>query len=142
MRRYVIDAPVALELGRTGARPHKGTQLVAPALIRSELLCLLYRAVRAGELSRQAAEDRLDHVRSLRIRLLGDRVLQRVAWDLAEQLSLPDTFTAEYLALTRLQADAFVTLDRELARVAATVVPVATFEEMLAADSPAARSTH
>lgn len=131
MRRYVIDAHVALELGRTAARPAKGTQLVAPALIRSELLCRLYRSVRAGELSRQLAEQRLDHVRSLRIRLLGDRVLQRVAWDIADQLAWPDTLTAEYLALTRLQADAFVTLDDALFRTAAAVVPVAAYEELL-----------
>lgn len=131
MRRYVIDAHVALELGRTADRPAKGTQLVAPALIRSELLCRLYRRVRAGELSRQVAEEQLDHVRSLRIRLLGDRVLQRVAWDIADQLGWPDTLVAEYLALTRLQADAFVTLDDALSRTAATVVPVATYEELL-----------
>jgi hypothetical protein len=70
-------------------------------------------------------------MRSLYIRLLGDRVLQKVAWDFAERLGWEDTFTAEYLALTKLQADAFVTLDPALAQVAATLVPVASYEEML-----------
>ena len=38
MRRYVVGADVALELARTGARPGTGSHLVAPTLIRSELL--------------------------------------------------------------------------------------------------------
>ena len=136
MRRYVIDAHVALELGRTLARPGKGTQLVAPALVRSELLCLLYRSVQDGELTRGDADRQLDHVRSLRIRLLGDRVLQHSAWQVAEQLSWPDTLTAEYIALTRLQADAFVTLDADLAAAAARLVRVASVEDLLATPPP------
>lgn len=131
MRRYVVGADVALELARTGARPGTGSHLVAPTLIRSELLSHLYRSVRAGELTREQAEHCLDNVRSLRIRLLGDRVLQRAAWDIAVRLDWPDTLTAEYVALTRLQADAFVTLDAELARAAASVVTVATVAEVL-----------
>jgi predicted nucleic acid-binding protein len=39
---------------------------------------------------------------------------------------LGGTYDAEYLALTQLQADAFVTLDKELARRAKEVVPLAT----------------
>ena len=64
---------------------------------------------------------------ALRIRLLGDRVLQNVAWEVAEQLGWPDTFDAEYVALTRLHADALVTLDGRLADTVqdlVTVVPL------------------
>jgi len=129
MTRFVIGPDVALRLAaerRTG-----GThQLLAPTLIRSQMLTELYGAVRRGDLARKDAERRLDHVRSLRLRLLGDRVLQRNAWEIAEQLSWPDTHTAEYLALTRLQADAFVTLDGELAAAAQGVVPVAPYEAL------------
>ena len=50
------------------------------------------------------------------IRLLGDAALRRRAWDLADQLGWAPTYNAEYVALTQLQADAFVTLDVELAR--------------------------
>lgn len=131
MRRYVIDAPVALELGRTGVRPGKGVQLVAPTLIRSQLVSRLYRDVRSGELTRQDAERWLDHIRSLRIRVLGDRVLLHVAWDVADHLGWPDTLAAEYVALTRLQADALVTFNEELARQAVAVVRVAGYEELL-----------
>lgn len=70
-------------------------------------------------------------MRALNIRLLGDRVLQNLAWNFAERLGWEDTFTAEYVALTKLQADAFVTLDPDLARAAATLVPVASYEDML-----------
>jgi hypothetical protein len=50
----------------------------------------------------------------LRIRLLGDRVLQNVVWKAAGLLGWPDTFDAEYVALTQLHADALITLDRHL----------------------------
>ena len=53
-------------------------------------------------------------MRSLRIRLLGDRVLRNVAWKIADELGWPDTLDAEYIAPTRLQAGAFITLDAEL----------------------------
>ena len=65
------------------------------------------------------------------IRLLGDAVLRRRAWDIADRLGWPSTYTAEYLALTQLQADAFVTLeDSELVVHAREVVRVASFEEL------------
>jgi hypothetical protein len=38
-----------------------------------------------------------------------------LAWRIADQLGWTDTFTAEYIALTQLQADAFGTLDAQLA---------------------------
>ena len=53
---------------------------------------------------------------AMRIRLLGDAVLRRRAWDIAEGLGWAETYDAEYVALTQLQGDAFVTLDTELAR--------------------------
>jgi predicted nucleic acid-binding protein len=53
-------------------------------------------------------------------------VLRRLAWKLADQLGWAGTYDAEYLALTQLQADAFVTLDKELARRAKEIVPIAT----------------
>lgn len=66
----------------------------------------------------------------MRIRLLGDGVLRRRAWTIADELGWASTYDAEYLALTRLQADAFITLDADLARRAAEVVPVASIEAL------------
>jgi predicted nucleic acid-binding protein len=86
--------------------------------------------VRRGELTKKAADERLNYVRGLRMRLLGDRVLQSVAWKVADQLGWSDTFDAEYVALTQLQADAFVTLDQHLARAVEDLVSVAPIEAL------------
>jgi predicted nucleic acid-binding protein len=69
-------------------------------------------------------------VRSLRIRLLGDRVLRNVAWKIAEHLGWPDTLDAEYIALTRLQADAFITLDAELVDAVKGLVVITPIEAL------------
>jgi hypothetical protein len=86
MPRYVIGPDVALHLAERETVVAAGHQLVAPTLIRSQLLSRLYRAVRDGTMTEAAAERRLDYVRTLRLRLLGDRVLQQVAWRIAFQL--------------------------------------------------------
>jgi predicted nucleic acid-binding protein len=128
--RYVITPEVALRLARDGTVPPDRHQLVAPTLLRSQVLSLLYRAVRQGRLTRQDADRQLNHVRALRIRLLGDRVLQNVAWKVADQLGWPDTSDAEYVALTQLQADALITLDPELAAAVKDLVRTAPFEAL------------
>jgi predicted nucleic acid-binding protein len=46
-------------------------------------------------------------------------VLRRNAWQFATQPGCAETYDAEYQALTKLQAGAFVTLDKQLARRAA-----------------------
>ncbi len=127
MTRYVIGPEIAFRLARDRVVVAEEHRLLAPSLLRSQLLALLYRAAGRGELTRREAGDRLAYVRGLRIRLLGDRVLQDVAWEVAEQLGWADTFDAEYVALTRLHADALVTLDGRLAGTVqdlVTVVPL------------------
>jgi predicted nucleic acid-binding protein len=66
----------------------------------------------------------------MKIRLLGDSLLRRVAWRFADELGWAETYAAEYLALTKLQADAFVTLDDELARRVQGIVPTATVDAL------------
>lgn len=129
--RYAIALDAALRLFRERARVPAKTKLVAPSLLRSQAVAHLYAAARRGEIDRDEARAQLDHMRTLNIRLLGDRVLQKLAWDFAERLGWEDTLTAEYVALTKLQADAFVTLDPRLRRAAGTLVPVASYGEML-----------
>jgi predicted nucleic acid-binding protein len=125
LTRYVIGPDVALRLAQQRAAIPDEHQILAPTLLRSQLLSLLYQAVGRGEMTKKDADHLLDYVRGLRIRLLGDRVLQNVAWKIAAQLGWDDTFTAEYIALTRLQADAFITLDQQLARAVAKVTATA-----------------
>ena len=130
MTRYVIGPDVVRRLARDGSVVPAGHQLVAPALLRSQLVSQLYQAVRRGDMSKPEADHVLDHMRRLRIRLLGDRVLQAVAWKVADRLDWADTFTAEYVAVTQLQADALVTLDADLADAVKDLVRTASFSEL------------
>jgi predicted nucleic acid-binding protein len=131
MTRYVIGPDVALRLAEVEAKVPAQHRLLAPTLLRSQVLAQLYGSVRRGELDRRAAERRLDYLRGLQLRLLGDRVLQRVAWKIAGRLGWPDTFVAEYIALTQLQADAFVCMDRELLSEVSGIVAVASIDDLM-----------
>ena len=130
MTRYVVDATVVIHLVREGVQVAAGQDLVAPTLIRSQVLSSLHESVSRGELDPKAGLALLQAAWRLPIRLLGDAVLRRRAWDLATTLGWTGTYQAEYLALTQLQGKAFVTLDEQLARAAATVVTVATIDDL------------
>jgi hypothetical protein len=79
----VIGPDVAIRLAHDEAVIRDGHQILAPALLLAQMLSLLYQAVRRGEMTRKDAERQLEYVRGPRIRLLGDRVLQNVAWKAA-----------------------------------------------------------
>ena len=128
--RFVVDCGVVLHLVGKGIEVRAEHELLAPTLLRSQTLSTLHEAVHAGEIPPDVALDRLTRVWALPIRLLGDAVLRRRAWQVAEQLGWPETYDAEYVALTQLQADAFVTLDAELARRVEGIVPTATIEAL------------
>jgi predicted nucleic acid-binding protein len=130
MTRFVVDCGAVLHLATEGAEVAATHELLAPTLLRSQTLSALHEAVHRGELPPQAALDRLARVQAMRIRLLGDAVLRRRAWELADQLGWAGTYDAEYLALTQLQADAFVTLDPELARRVEGIVPTAPVQAL------------
>lgn len=134
MTKYVICPEVALRLAVEKVALPPEHQLLAPTLLRSQLLSRLYGLARAGEMTQEDAEHYLGYVRGLRIRLLGDRALQQVAWRVANQLGWPDTFDAEYVALTKLQGDAFVTLNGDLRAAVADLVAVAPFAALLRPD--------
>jgi predicted nucleic acid-binding protein len=128
---FVIDAPVAIDLATNAAAIPSGHSLTAPTLLRSQVLALVYESVRRGEIDERAGRRLLDDIRGLRIRLLGDRSLQDQAWRIAAQLNWPDTYRAEYIALTRLQADALATADPELAAAARALVRTVAPDEIL-----------
>ena len=133
MTRYVIEAPTLLHLVDTGAHVDPGHQLVAPNSIRSEALELLLRDVRAGKRDEAAALETHERMTEMKMRLLGDRVSRRTAWRFARQHDWDSLRDAEYLAVTRLQADALVTVDPKLAAMARDVVAVAAIDDLLAA---------
>lgn len=130
MTKFVIDPDVALRLAERQVVISADHKLLAPTLLRSELLSRLYQAVRRGEMVKKDADHRLDYVRGLRMRLLGDRVLQSVAWKIADDLGWADTYAAEYVALTQLQADALITLDDGLADAVKHLVTTASIDTL------------
>jgi len=116
MTRFVVDASAVLHLASAGLDVPAEHELLAPTLLRSQVLSALHEAVQRGEIPADVARDRLARIGQMPIRLLGDAVLRRRAWEVADQLGWASTYDAEYVALTQLQADALVTLDAELAR--------------------------
>jgi len=130
MTRFVVDAGAVLHLVGTGIEVSGEHELLAPTLLRSQVLSGLHEAVARGELPADVARDRLARIGRLPIRLLGDGVLRRRAWTLADQLGWASTYDAEYVALTQLQADALITLDAELARGVEGIVATASIDAL------------
>ena len=116
MTRYVVDARAAIELARRNVRISADDELLAPTLIRSQTLSLLHEAVANGDMKEEVARDLHERIGKMKMRLLGDAVLRRRAWAIASEMGWASTFDAEYVALTQLQGDALVTLDKALAR--------------------------
>jgi predicted nucleic acid-binding protein len=127
--RYVIDAATLLHIIDAEIPVDPQHQLVAPNSIRSEALQLLLRAVRRGELSENSALQVHERITVMKMRLLGDRVSRATAWKLAREHDW-ELREAEYLAVTRLQADALVTIDQDLAAKAWGVVPIASLHAL------------
>jgi predicted nucleic acid-binding protein len=130
MTRFVVDSSTVLHLASTEVEVRGEHKLLAPTLLRSQTLSALHEAVQRGELPADVARDRLKRIGRMPIRLLGDAVLRRRAWELADQLGWASTYNAEYVALTQLQADAFVTLDAELARSVEGIVATASIDAL------------
>ncbi|GIG23407.1 hypothetical protein Cch01nite_41310 [Cellulomonas chitinilytica] len=131
MTRFVVDGGAALRLAETGAQVPDVHVLLAPTLLRSQVLSTMHEAVHRGEVPAAEARRRVAAVGKLRIRLLGDAVLRGTAWQVADRLGWESTYAAEYVALTLLQADALVTLDADLARAVAPEVRTAPFDALL-----------
>lgn len=130
MTRFVVDCETLLRIAAGEIEVAAGHKLVAPALVRSQALSALYEAARRGEISAAEGIKRVTRLNSLKVRFLGDKVLQRTAWRVADQLGWETTYDAEFVALTQLQADAFVTSDGELARAVSGIVETAAIDAL------------
>src|SRR5256885_10987081 len=130
MTKFVVDAGAVLHLAREGFEVAGAHKLLAPTLLRSQTLSALHEAVLRGEIPADVAREQLTRIGRMPIRLLGDAVLRRRAWELADQLGWASTYDAEYVALTQLQADAFVTLDPDLARSVERIVETASIDAL------------
>jgi predicted nucleic acid-binding protein len=116
LSRFVIDCETLLRIAAGEIEVAADHKLVAPTLVRSQALSALYEAARRDEISVAEGIERVTRINSLKVRFLGDEVLQRTAWKVADELGWKTTFDAEFVALTQLQADAFVTSDSNLAQ--------------------------
>jgi predicted nucleic acid-binding protein len=130
MTRFVVDTSAVLHLASAEIDVPAAHQLLAPTLLRSQTLSALHEAVHRGEIPADVAREQLKRIGRMPIRLLGDAVLRRRAWDLADQLGWASTYDAEYVALTQLQADAFITLDTDLARSVEGIVATAPIDAL------------
>jgi predicted nucleic acid-binding protein len=130
LTKFVVDAGAVLYLASEEVEVRRAHKLLAPTLLRSQTLSALHEAVQLGEIPADVARDRLARIGRMPIRLLGDAVLRRRAWDLADQLGWASTYNAEYVALTQLQAEAFVTLDAKLARSLEGIVTIASIDAL------------
>ena len=130
MTRFVVDAGAVLELASADAEFSGEHELLAPTLLRSQTLSRLHEAVQRGEIPADVARERLARIQRMPIRLLGDAVLRRRAWEVADQLAWAETYDAEYVALTQLQADALITLDADLARSVEGIVETAAIDAL------------
>lgn len=125
MTRYGIDAPTLLHLVTEEVEVRPEHQLVAPHAIRSHALTTLLQRVAADELTEKQARELHTRLTEVKIRVLGDRMSRWTSFRIARDQGWDTTYDAEYLAVTRLQADALVTVDAELARRAEGIVPLA-----------------
>jgi predicted nucleic acid-binding protein len=130
MTKFVVDASAVLHLASEGLEVSSEHTLLAPTLLRSQVLSALHEAVQRGEIPADVARERLARVGKMPIRLLGDGVLRRRAWDVADQLGWASTYNAEYVALTQLQADALITLDADLARSVEGIIATASIDAL------------
>ena len=128
--RFVVDCETLLRIAAGEIEVAAEHKLVAPTLVRSQALSALYEAARRGEISAAEGIERVTRINSLKVRFLGDKVLQRTAWKVADQLGWETTFDAEFVALTQLQADVFVTSDSDLARAVSGLVETATIDAL------------
>jgi indolepyruvate ferredoxin oxidoreductase alpha subunit len=128
--RFVVDCETLLRIAAGEVEVAAQHKLLAPTLVRSQALAALYEASRRGEISAAEGLERVRRMNSLKVRFLGDKSLQQKAWRVADQLGWATTYDAEFVALTQLQADVFVTSDRDLARAVSGLVETATSDAL------------
>ena len=131
MTRYVIDPTTTIRLLREGVEIPEGHRLVAPGALRSQVMSILFREVRDGATTDAQARAVLDGLTVMKVRLLNDRVSRATAWKVATEQGWDDTVDAEYVAVTRLQADALVAGDQHLAARAEGLVPLADLDALV-----------
>lgn len=115
MANYVIHSSALIRYLEMDVSP-QGHQLLAPSTIRSEVLQHLYESYRLGTKTAPEVKTLLSRLSKFKIRLLNDQVLRHKAFMVAVNLGCPDTYIAEYIALTHLHGDGLVVSNEAIAQ--------------------------
>lgn len=111
-----LDDPGLVTLWETWIE--EKTQLVAPLLIRYDVVNVLYQIGQKSQLSRYTTEETIQALNTLPMQLYSDPDLHGRAFKFAKELALGATYDAHYLALASHLNCEFWTRDAKLARVA------------------------
>ncbi len=117
--RLVLDASAAVNalipglLREATWRHLAGAELVAPALVDTEVLSALARLERGGALTADEADDAVDSWLRLPLDRIPGDVVAREVWSLRRSVRIAD---AHYVALARLLEAPLLTADARLAR--------------------------
>lgn len=125
---FVIDAEAAIDMARRDVVVGEGREIFAPTLLRSQVLTMCLAAASTSQTETARALELAERACRLPRRLLGDAVLRRSAFMLAAQHGWPDTFDAEYIALTQLHGVALVAGSPALREKAQPIVRTQTVE--------------
>jgi predicted nucleic acid-binding protein len=128
----VVDASVIVQVSLAGGAlgPLEGHELIAPALLASEVTSTLSEMTHRGEVPEDHARVAVGRLGSLPIRYERPDGLAERAWDVARSLGWAKTHDAEYLALALISEAPLITIDERMRRGAGHVVPMPTPTEL------------
>jgi predicted nucleic acid-binding protein len=128
----VVDATVVVTAiaRRDGFSVLSDEDLVAPALMWSEVRSTLHLGLLNGKVSPEHAKDQHERLEACTVRRADEPKLGREAWAIAEEFGWGRTYDAEYVALARLLGCRLVTLDGPLRRGAGRLGFAVTPDEL------------
>jgi predicted nucleic acid-binding protein len=133
----VIDASAALYLlaSADGMEPLASLELVAPALLWSEVTSVLNEMRWRGEVSEALADAAFERLLAAPITRRADAALYTRAREAARELGWAKTYDAEYVSLARVLNVDLLSRDERLRRGAARLVNVVGPDEVIPLDS-------
>lgn len=119
--KLVIDASVAVAASANpvGFHRFRKYELIAPPLMWIEATSTLHAMQWRGELRREQTGPMLDRLLGAPVQAVELGGLMREAWKVAEEMGWAKTYDANYVALARMLACRFVTLDARMRRATA-----------------------
>jgi predicted nucleic acid-binding protein len=119
----LVDLVVQSERAPAVAQAVGSTDMVAPDVVNPEVLSILRRLERTGELAAREAVQAVEDLMDAPLRRFSTLPLLAEAWSLRANVSAAD---ACYVALARILRCPLVTADRKLSRAPGLGVPLIT----------------